>query len=68
MYKSGTDLLVRQSKSLFIVTSGLVKVAYTDPFKDQQEYFLASGVNFRTLTCTAKAFCGAIRLFTNFAT
>ena len=44
MYKSGTDLLVRQSQSLFIVTSGLVKVTYTDPFKDLQEYFLASGI------------------------
>lgn len=43
MYRSGTDLLLRQSQSLFIVTSGLVKVTYTDPFKDLQEYFLASG-------------------------
>ena len=44
MYRSGTDLFLRQTQSLFIVTSGLVKVTYTDPFKDLQEYFLASGV------------------------
>lgn len=43
MYKSGTDLLVRQSQSLFIVTSGLLKVTYNDTSNNLQEYFLASG-------------------------
>ena len=43
MYRSGTDLLLRRRRSLFVVTSGLVKVAYTDPFGGLQEYFLASG-------------------------
>lgn len=43
MYKSGTDLLVKQSHSLFVVTSGLLKVTYTDTSDNLQEYFLASG-------------------------
>jgi len=43
MYRSGTDLLLRRTQSLFVVTNGLVKVSYTDPFGSLQEYFLASG-------------------------
>ena len=43
MYRSGTDLLARSRQSLFVVTSGLVKMSYTDPFGSLQEYFLASG-------------------------
>ena len=43
MYRSGTDLLLRQRRSLFVVTNGLVKVSYTDPVGGLQEYFLASG-------------------------
>ena len=43
MLQSEENLCVRKSRSIFIVTSGLIKVAYTDPQGNHQEYFLASG-------------------------
>ena len=43
MFRSGTDLAIRKTKSLYVVTSGLLKVSYSDPQDNTQEYFLASG-------------------------
>ena len=45
MFRSGTDLAIRKTKSLYVVTSGLLKVSYSDPQDNTQEYFLASGAS-----------------------
>ena len=43
MYRTGTHLPSGPTRSMFVVTSGIVQVTYTDPQGLQQSYHLATG-------------------------
>ena len=45
MYKNEAELDAGEKGGLAIVTSGLLRVTYTDPDGHIQEFFLASGAN-----------------------